>query len=123
MSTTRVNPVGDLLEEKLEVILDSLAGDPQPPTIITIVNGGTNKMRIGLLRKEILLICCGLLLIAGAVEVCAQSVPDSAEKAQPLLVGAQVPDVSFKNLDGSSFNLRNKASEKPIILIFYRGGW
>jgi hypothetical protein len=28
MSPTRVNPVGDLLEEKLEVILDSLAGDP-----------------------------------------------------------------------------------------------
>jgi hypothetical protein len=27
MSPTRVNPVGDLLEEKLEVILDSLAGD------------------------------------------------------------------------------------------------
>ncbi|HEX9273921.1 MAG TPA: hypothetical protein VGA01_17095 [Candidatus Binatia bacterium] len=89
----------------------------------TIVNGGTNKMRIGLLRKEILSLCCGLLLIAGAMEVCAQSVPDTAEKVQPLLVGAQVPDVSFKNLDGSSFNLRNKASEKPIILIFYRGGW
>jgi len=53
----------------------------------------------------------------------AQSVPDSAEKVQPLLVGAQIPDVSFKNLDGSSFDLRKKASEKPVILIFYRGGW
>src|SRR5512145_1446446 len=67
------------------------AYQPQPPTIITIVNGGTNKMRIGLLRNEILSICCGLLLIAGAVEVCAQSVPDSADKVQPLLVGAQIP--------------------------------
>jgi hypothetical protein len=28
MNPTRVNPIGDLLEEKLEVILDSLAGDP-----------------------------------------------------------------------------------------------
>lgn len=80
-------------------------------------------MRFSLSRKEMLSLCCGLLLIAGAVEVCAQSVPDSADKVQPLLVGAQVPDVSFKNLDGSSFSLRNKASEKPIILIFYRGGW
>jgi hypothetical protein len=80
-------------------------------------------MRFSLLRKDMLSLCCGLLLIAGAVEVCAQSVPDSAVKVQPLLVGAQVPDVSFKNLDRSSFNLRNKASEKPIILIFYRGGW
>jgi peroxiredoxin len=80
-------------------------------------------MRISLLRKVILSLYCGLLLIAGAVEAYAQSVPDSADKAQPLLVGAQVPDVSFKNLDGSSFNLKQKASEKPIILIFYRGGW
>ncbi len=80
-------------------------------------------MRICKLRKELFPLFCGLLLIASVVEARAQSVPDSAEKVHPLLVGAQVPDVNFKNLDGSSFNLRMKASEKPIILIFYRGGW
>ncbi len=80
-------------------------------------------MRISLLRKEMISLCCGLLLIAGAVEGYAQSVPDSAEKVHPLLVGAQAPDVSFKKPDGSNFDLRKAAADKPVILIFYRGGW
>jgi hypothetical protein len=80
-------------------------------------------MPISLLRKVMLSLCCGLPLSAGAVEVCAQSVPDSAEKVNPLLVGAQAPDVSFKKPDGSNFDLRKAAADKPVILIFYRGGW
>jgi hypothetical protein len=89
-------------------------------TPTNIHNGGTNKVRISLIRKAML---CGLLLIAGAVGVCAQSAPDSAEKVHPLLVGTQVPDVSFKKPDGSNFDLRKATADKPVILIFYRGGW
>jgi hypothetical protein len=80
-------------------------------------------MRNDLLRKAMLSLCCGLLLIAGVEEGYAQSVPDSAEKVHPLLVGAQVPDVSFKKPDGSNFDLRKAAADRPVILIFYRGGW
>jgi hypothetical protein len=80
-------------------------------------------MRISLLRKAMLSLFCGLLLIAGAVEGAAQSIPDSAEKVHPLLVGAQAPGVSFKKPDGSNFDLRKAAADKPVILIFYRGGW
>jgi len=80
-------------------------------------------MHISLLRQAMLSLCCGLPLIVGAVDVCAQSVPDSAEKVHPLLVGAQVPDVSFKKPNGSNFDLRKASADKPVILIFYRGGW
>jgi hypothetical protein len=80
-------------------------------------------MRNSLLRKAMLSLFCGLLLIAGAEEGYAQSIPDSAEKVHPLLVGAQVPDVSFKKPDGSNFDLRKAAADRPVILIFYRGGW
>jgi hypothetical protein len=76
-----------------------------------------------LLRKTMLSLCCGLLLIAGAEQGFAQSVPDTADKVHPLLVGAQVPDVSFKKPDGSNFDLRKAAADRSVILIFYRGGW
>jgi hypothetical protein len=65
----------------------------------------------------------GVIVLAGAVDIFAQSIPDSADKVQPLLVGAQAPDGTFKKPDGSNFDLRKAAAEKPIILIFYRGGW
>jgi len=65
----------------------------------------------------------GVTMVAGEENLFAQSIPDSAEKVQPLLVGAQVPDVSFKKPDGGNFELRKAAAEKPQILIFYRGGW
>ena len=80
-------------------------------------------MKIRLLKKERVLFFAGLLMILSAMEIFAQSIPDSAEKVHPLLVGAQVPDVSFKKPDGSDFDLRKAAADKPVILIFYRGGW
>jgi peroxiredoxin len=80
-------------------------------------------MKFRLLKKAPGLFFGGLVMIAGVMENFAQSIPDSAEKVQPLLVGAQIPDVSFKKPDGSNFDLRKAAANKPVILIFYRGGW
>jgi hypothetical protein len=80
-------------------------------------------MRRGSLYKAMGLLFGGLILIAGVTEIFAQSIPDSAEKVHPLLVGAQAPDVTFKRPDGSNFVLRKEAANKPVILIFYRGGW
>jgi hypothetical protein len=80
-------------------------------------------MRIGLLNKVIGLLFGGSMLIAGVTGISAQSIPDSAERVHPLLVGAQAPDVSFKRSDGGDFVLRKAAADKPVILIFYRGGW
>ncbi len=68
-------------------------------------------------------ICLGFLLMVAAVQFHAQSIPDVAEKITPLLVGAPVPPVVFRRLDGSPFDLQKAAVEKPMILVFYRGGW
>jgi hypothetical protein len=87
-----------------------------------ISNGG-DVMRTRSLNNVMGLLFGGLLLIAGGMEIFAQSIPDSAEKVHPLLVGAQAPDVSFKRPDGRNFVLRKEAADKPVILIFYRGGW
>ena len=53
----------------------------------------------------------------------ASDVPDSADKVQPLLIGAQVPAATVQTLDGQSVGLAQVFSKQPSIVIFYRGGW
>lgn len=80
-------------------------------------------MSMNLIKKGIQLFFCGLVMITIVGGGSAQSIPDSAEKVHPLLVGAQIPEVNFKKPDGNNFDLRKSAADKPVILIFYRGGW
>ncbi len=67
------------------------------------------------------------LLIAMALSVAPSAVgaetASSADAIQPLLVGASVPDVSVRDLDGKPVALRTALTKKPTAVIFYRGGW
>lgn len=47
----------------------------------------------------------------------------SAEQAQPLPIGAKVPAVSLKTVDGQTADLADLIEEKPTVIVFYRGGW
>lgn len=47
----------------------------------------------------------------------------SAEDIHPLLIGAAVPEVTLTMVDGNSFDLRAEVTEKPTVIMFYRGGW
>lgn len=51
------------------------------------------------------------------------AVADSADKVSPLLIGAHVPDVNLTTIEGQSINLPHIVSQKPTVVIFYRGGW
>ena len=53
----------------------------------------------------------------------AQTVPTDAADVQPILIGAQIPDVTIKTAEGSDVQLREVVAQKPTVLIFYRGGW
>ncbi|MEQ9310725.1 MAG: peroxiredoxin-like family protein [Balneolaceae bacterium] len=64
-----------------------------------------------------------LLTLLFSFQVYAQSVPDDVYKVTPVLVNTTIPDVSIKTIDGESKALKSIVSEKPTILIFYRGGW
>ena len=64
----------------------------------------------------------GLLLIAG-LATAADSVYPSAEAAQPLQLGASVPSVSVRAVDGSAVDLSKLVSKSGALLVFYRGGW
>lgn len=50
-------------------------------------------------------------------------IPQKPEDISPLLIGEKIPMVSLLDANGKSFNLNASITEKPTILIFYRGGW
>ncbi|MGI9430779.1 MAG: hypothetical protein ACR2PQ_01105 [Myxococcota bacterium] len=50
-------------------------------------------------------------------------VAPSAADVEPLEVGASIPDVELKTPEGRTVALANLTGEKPVVLVFYRGGW
>jgi peroxiredoxin len=71
---------------------------------------------------------CGFLLIlclSKSTWVHAQepTIASDANATQPLQVGATVPDVELTGLDGKARMLSSLYRNKPIVLVFFRGGW
>jgi len=62
-------------------------------------------------------------LLFGATIAQAAGIASSAQAVTPLLIGAEVPDVAVRSLDGHEQSLRKAIAEKPTVLVFYRGGW
>lgn len=50
-------------------------------------------------------------------------VADKAEDISPLLIGEIFPDVLLKSQETSEHSTLSILSEKPTIVLFYRGGW
>lgn len=60
---------------------------------------------------------CLSTLMLGTMLVSAQT------NSTPLKVGDAIPDVKLRTEDNKEVSLRKLVSEKPTVLIFYRGGW
>ena len=41
----------------------------------------------------------------------------------PIKVSEKIPSVSVKNVDGRSVNLKDYIKDRPVVVVFYRGGW
>lgn len=50
-------------------------------------------------------------------------IAEDAESICPALPGTKLPDVQLKDVDGKQLSLLTLASQKPTVLIVYRGGW
>ncbi|WP_199768614.1 peroxiredoxin-like family protein [Sphingobacterium sp. HMA12] len=50
-------------------------------------------------------------------------IPLKAEDISPLLYGEKIPGAVLSDVSGKSFDLNKAFSEKPTVLVFYRGGW
>ena len=53
----------------------------------------------------------------------SRPIPATPNEVCPLMPGTSVPFVTVRGIDGSEVNLAAAVHEKPIILVFYRGGW
>ena len=58
-----------------------------------------------------------------ATETSTVDYVEDAADVRPPLIGTEIPDVDVRNVDGDTVSLRSLASQKPTVLIFYRGGW
>lgn len=52
-----------------------------------------------------------------------QMVPNDPELVRPVLPGMKAPAFSLTAADGSNYTFNPDELEKPVVLIFYRGGW
>lgn len=65
----------------------------------------------------------GLCLFAAAPALAEGRVYDDAESVEPLPVGARVPSVEVRGVDGRVTDLAALTAEQGALLVFYRGGW
>jgi peroxiredoxin len=61
-------------------------------------------------------------LAASAFGADARS-PDDPAKIRPLAVGTQAPAFTVRDTDGKPFHFAPSKLAKPVLFIFYRGGW
>jgi peroxiredoxin len=72
---------------------------------------------------------CIATIVAISIPVWAQTslttpeAPSSPQKIRPVLIGAAVPDVTLETVAGEQFDLKKSLTDKPGVIIFYRGGW
>lgn len=71
------------------------------------------------MKKQLFLI---VLLALIGIQTYAQ-LPEKAEDISPLLIGEIIPDALLKSPDASDHSVSKILSQKPTVMIFYRGGW
>lgn len=73
--------------------------------------------------RRLVLACLVTLLPSGVFAAGDSRVAASAAQVKPLEVGVTIPDVELTTLEGRIVALANLTGEKPVVLVFYRGGW
>ena len=66
------------------------------------------------------MISLGLILTVFSLQA---QIPERAEDISPLLIGEIIPDVVLKAPDASDHSMLDILSEKPTVIMIYRGGW
>ena len=58
-----------------------------------------------------------------SIKATQPAIPQSSHDISPLLTGEAIPMLTLPDASGKAFDLNKAVSQKPTILIFYRGGW
>ncbi len=75
------------------------------------------------MKRQVLAACALAVGLGASTSLAADGLAPSADRVQPLLIGAKPPALTLKTGDGSDFDLTGAFSKSPTVLIFYRGGW
>lgn len=70
--------------------------------------------------KHLVLIIPGLVLFVFSISA---QIPERAEDISPLLIGETIPNIVLKAPDASDHSMLDILSEKPTVILIYRGGW
>jgi peroxiredoxin len=89
----------------------------------SVIQGMNNKRNLASVTLLTLGLLAALPFTRTANAQTMSGVPDAPENVKPLGVGARVPKVMVKSLEGKNINLPKFLSAQPTVLIFYRGGW
>jgi hypothetical protein len=63
------------------------------------------------------------LLLCAAPALAEDAAPLSRDAIRPLLIGSVAPAAAVLSLDGEELDLADIVTQKPTVLIFFRGGW
>ncbi|NGP89478.1 peroxiredoxin-like family protein [Fodinibius halophilus] len=66
---------------------------------------------------------CSILFLLASSTYAQKSYAQKATEVNPVLTGTTIPNSSVKTVDGNTVKLKKLVSQKPTVLIFYRGGW
>ena len=75
------------------------------------------------LRISVAVALLGVLAGVSQADTHKTAIADSPENIRPLLIGADIPDVTLVTPDYQLVVLRERLAKQPTILIYYRGGW
>ena len=76
-----------------------------------------------MLKTNLPILAIVYLAAALAAPASHAEIAASAEETQPFPAGVAAPSFTARNADGSNFVFDPGALERPVMLIFYRGGW
>ena len=75
-----------------------------------------------MVRRSICLVAW-LTLATAATFSFAGGPAGSPDDVRPLMVGAEIPELTLTTGEGEAFDLNAAIAADPTILLFYRGGW
>jgi peroxiredoxin len=75
-----------------------------------------------MLKASVIAACCALLF-APVVIAQERLIANEPTATKPLEKGQKVPEVTLRGLDGTDVSLASLHQNKPLIIVFFRGGW
>lgn len=76
-----------------------------------------------MIYRSLVVIAFCTLTFSSAVSAQERPIAPEPTATKPLEKGQKAPEVTLKGLDGKNVSLVSLHEEKPLVIVFFRGGW